>query len=86
MIFWMAGAARSLSGELRSRIDDAAEAKPWSLVVVAMFAVGREGLETALFIWAATEAATRSGGGTRLPLLGALLGLITAAIPRISVL
>lgn len=54
--------------------------EPWSLVVVAMFAVGREGLETALFIWAATEAATRSGGGTRLPLLGALLGLITAAI------
>ena len=80
MIFWMAGAARSLSGELRSRIDDAAEAKPWSLVVVAMLAVGREGLETALFIWAATEAATRSGGGTALPLLGALLGLITAAI------
>ena len=64
MIFWMAGAARSLSGELRSRIDDAAEAKPWSLVVVAMFAVGREELETALFIWAATEAATlgRSAG------------------------
>ncbi len=80
MIFWMAGAARSLSGELRSRIDDAAEARPWSLVVVAMLAVGREGLETALFIWAATQAATRSGTGTGLPLLGALLGLLTAVI------
>ena len=77
MIFWMAGAARSLSGELRSRIDDAADAQPWSLVVVAMLAVGREGLETALFLWAATQAATRSGG-VALPLLGALLGLMLA--------
>ena len=57
MIFWMATAARSLPAELRSQLDDAAEAKPWSLVVVAMLAVGREGLETALFLWAATQAA-----------------------------
>ena len=56
MIFWMASAARSLSGQLRAQVDDAAEAKPWSLVVVAMLAVGREGLETALFLWAATKA------------------------------
>ena len=44
-----------MSGELRSQVDRAAEAKPWSLVVVAMLAVGREGLETALFLWAATR-------------------------------
>ena len=56
MIFWMARAARSLSGELRGRIDDAVEGPWWGLVLVAVFAVGREGLETALFLWSATEA------------------------------
>ena len=40
-------------------IDAAAEGSRWSLVVVAMLAVGREGLETALFLWAATQAGTR---------------------------
>ena len=74
MIFWMASAARSLSGQLRAQVDDAAEAKPWSLVVVAMLAVGREGLETALFLWAATKAA----GSTTTPLIGAALGLAVA--------
>ena len=74
MIFWMASAARSLSGQLRAQVDDAAETKPWSLVIVAMLAVGREGLETALFLWAATQAA----GSTTTPLIGAALGLAVA--------
>ena len=78
MIFWMARAAKSMSAELRSQVDRAAEARPWSLVVVAMLAVGREGLETALFLWAATQAGTRSSGSTVVPLLGALLGRATA--------
>jgi high-affinity iron transporter len=80
MIFWMAGAARSLSGQLRSQIDLAADAKRWSLVVVAMLAVGREGLETALFLWAATQAAARDSGATTSPLLGAALGLAVAIV------
>ena len=63
MIFWMAYAARGLAGELRSAVDHAADAGRWSLVVVAVLAVGREGLETALFLWAATNAATRDSSG-----------------------
>jgi high-affinity iron transporter len=82
MIFWMAKAARSLSGELRGQIDAAAEGSRWSLVIVAVLAVGREGLETALFLWAATQAGTRETGGvaapTWEPLLGAALGILTA--------
>ncbi|WP_374457989.1 iron uptake transporter permease EfeU [Nocardioides sp.] len=82
MIFWMARAARGLGGELRGRIDEAAEGSRWSLVVVAVLAVGREGLETALFIWAATQAGTREAVGTSTPtwepLLGAALGILTA--------
>ncbi|WP_300401088.1 iron uptake transporter permease EfeU [Nocardioides sp.] len=84
MIFWMARAARSMGGELRGRVDDAAASSPWSLVVVAVLAVGREGLETALFLWSATQAATRDAAGiappTWEPLLGAALGIATAVV------
>ena len=84
MIFWMARAARSISGELRGKVDVAAEGGGWSLIVVAMLAVGREGLETALFLWAATRVATRDAVGavtpTWEPLLGAALGILTAVV------
>lgn len=77
MVFWMAAHARGLSGELRGKIDAAADASWISLVVMAALAVGREGLETALFLWAATDA-TSGNGSTTEPLIGALLGLLTA--------
>ncbi|MGZ4454540.1 MAG: iron uptake transporter permease EfeU [Nocardioides sp.] len=84
MVFWMARAARSMSGELRGQVDQAAEGSRWSLVLVAVLAVGREGLETALFLWAATQAGTRDVAGaatpTWEPLLGAGLGLATAVL------
>jgi high-affinity iron transporter len=79
MVMWMARSARSLSGDLKGRVDKAAAAGGASLVVVAMLAVGREGLETALFLWAATQAAA-GGGSTTAPLLGAALGLATAVV------
>jgi len=82
MIFWMAGAARGLGGELRGAVDRAADAGRWSLAVVAALAVGREGLETALFLWAATQAATGAHTVAAVPawqpITGAVLGLATA--------
>ena len=80
MIFWMARSARSLSGDLKSHVDRAADASRASLVVVAMLAVGREGLETALFLWAATPAASSGEGSSSAPLIGAGLGLLTAVV------
>ena len=85
MIFWMARAARAMGGELRGQIDKAADGTRWSLVLVAVLAVGREGLETALFLWAATQAGTRdaaagAAASTWEPLLGAALGLATAVV------
>ncbi|PKH44305.1 high-affinity iron transporter [Nocardioides alpinus] len=84
MIFWMAGAARSIAGDLRGRVDAAAESR-WSLVVVAFLAVGREGLETALILWTATRTATGrdlpdTAPVTWEPLLAAVLGIATAVV------
>lgn len=77
MIFWMAKASRSLASDLRARMD-ASEGKPWSLVVIAALAVGREGIETAVFLWAASRAAIQDGQSTAEPLVGALIGILIA--------
>jgi high-affinity iron transporter len=76
MVMWMARTARSLSGSLKGAVDKAAAAGGVSLMVVAMLAVGREGLETALFLWAATQAA----GSTPSSLVGGALGLASAVL------
>jgi high-affinity iron transporter len=78
MVMWMARSARSLSGDLKGAVDKAAAAGGASLMLVALLAVGREGLETALFLWAATQAAAGGAGSSTLPLAGAALGLLTA--------
>jgi high-affinity iron transporter len=75
MVFWMARTARTLGSDLRSRVDVQSGGTGWGLAVVAAVAVGREGLETALFLWAAAQ----SSGSSASPLVGALLGLATAA-------
>ncbi len=76
MIVWMATASRSLRGDLESRLDVAIDRGGWSLVILAVLAVGREGLETALFLWAAAKAT----GSTTQPLIGGALGLTTAVV------
>lgn len=82
MIFWMAGNARSMAGELRGKVDGAVDAKPWSLVLIAVLAVGREGLETALIVWSTSRSVTGEGTAdgvpTWEPVLGVVLGLATA--------
>lgn len=76
MIFWMARTSRTMKAELHGRMDGAIAAGGLGLVVVSFLAVGREGLETALFVWAATE----SAGRTATPLVGALLGIAVAIV------
>ena len=74
MIFWMGKTARHLKADLQHKLDDAVAAGKWAVVVMALLAVGREGLETALFLWAGAQAT----GTTTKPLLGAVLGLAVA--------
>ena len=74
MVFWMARTARTLGSDLKSRVDKSTGGNGWGLAVVAAIAVGREGLETALFLWAAAKA---TGESTQ-PLIGAFLGLAAA--------
>ncbi|PFG36112.1 high-affinity iron transporter [Flavimobilis soli] len=74
MIFWMGKTARHLKADLHHRLDDAVAAGKGAVVVMALLAVGREGLETALFLWAGAKAT----GASTSPLLGAVLGLAVA--------
>jgi high-affinity iron transporter len=74
MIFWMRRNARALSAELQGKLEDALEIGPVAVVVVAALAVGREGLETAVFFFSAAEAA----GQTLEPLIGFLIGIAIA--------
>ncbi|MEV4949832.1 iron uptake transporter permease EfeU [Streptomyces sp. NPDC053755] len=77
MVFWMRRTARHLRRELHGRLDEALRMGTGALVVTAFLAVGREGLETALFVWASVRA---SQDGTSAPLAGVLLGIGTAVL------
>ncbi|MDX3800067.1 iron uptake transporter permease EfeU [Streptomyces sp. AK04-3B] len=77
MVFWMRRTARHLKAELHDKLDAALAMGTGALVATAFLAVGREGLETALFVWTSVHAA---GDGTPRPLIGAALGLATAVL------
>ncbi|MEW1642140.1 MULTISPECIES: iron uptake transporter permease EfeU [unclassified Streptomyces] len=77
MVFWMRRTARHLKTELHGKLDAALAMGTGALVATAFLAVGREGLETALFVWASVHAAS---DGTPRPLVGVGLGLATAVL------
>ncbi|MEV5678755.1 MULTISPECIES: iron uptake transporter permease EfeU [unclassified Streptomyces] len=77
MVFWMRRTARHLKKELHGKLDAALAMGTGALVATAFLAVGREGLETALFVWASVRA---SGEGSAEPLIGVLLGIATAIV------
>lgn len=55
MVFWMRRTARFLKAELHGRLDTALTLGPLALALTGLVAVGREGLETALFLWSAIQ-------------------------------
>lgn len=76
MVFWMKRAARTLRDELHGKVDAALTAGPLALAAAAFFAVAREGLETALFVYTnfRTVSATSSAS------FGLILGLALAVV------
>ena len=77
MIFWMRRAARSIAGELRSKLSDALAVGSIAVAVMAFLAVVREGLETSLIFYSAVQATGTSGAGSLYALLG---GIATALV------
>jgi high-affinity iron transporter len=76
MVFWMRRTARFLSTDLRGKMQSALAMGTGALVLTSFLAVGREGLETALFIWSAVQAT----GSSTSPVVGAALGLASAVV------
>ncbi|MCB1003738.1 MAG: FTR1 family protein, partial [Acidimicrobiales bacterium] len=60
MVFWMRRQSRAIKGELEHRVDAAlaSDRVRTGVLVVAFFAVLREGIETALFLIAAATSST----------------------------
>jgi high-affinity iron transporter len=80
MVFWMRRTARSIKGELEGRLSTALSLGGRALVLTAFVAVAREGLETAVFLWSAVQAAAQADGSTTAPITGAALGLATSVV------
>ena len=76
MVFWMKRAARAIKHELHGSIEAALQPgdhQGRALVVMAFFAVGREGLESVFFLMATVQ----QDVGLAVP-IGATLGLLSA--------
>jgi high-affinity iron transporter len=76
MVFWMRRTARGMRAELDGKLSAALEVGAGAVALTSFLAVGREGLETALFFWSAVQAA----GSTTSPVIGFTLGIATAVV------
>jgi len=81
MVFWMRRTARGLGKELQGKVDGALALGQVALISTAFFAVAREGLETALFIYSNF----RTVRSNTAPSLGLTLGLLAAITLGISI-
>ena len=76
MIFWMRRVGRTIAAELQGGLEKAIAMGSLAVVLMAALAVGREGLETAVFFFAAAQAAGETTG----PLIGFLIGIAIAIV------
>lgn len=77
MVFWMQRAGRTMKATLEGGIDRALTVGGvWALVAIGFVSVAREGIETTMLLWSMVQ----SFGDAPSALLGALLGLVVAAV------
>ena len=74
MVFWMKASARGIKADLHGKLDAALPLGNLALTVTAFFAVAREGLETALFVFSNFKNVSKDSA----PSLGLILGLLAA--------
>jgi high-affinity iron transporter len=80
MIFWMRRQAARIKSELHQRVDAALATGGMALAVLAFVAVLREGIETALFLFATARATAEGAGGAWGQVIGSVLGLAAAVV------
>jgi high-affinity iron transporter len=80
MIFWMGKHSRQLKGELESSMAASLTKRSsgWGIVGLAVLAVGREGAETALFIWATVRSSIENS--VLATTTGVVTGLVLAVV------
>lgn len=78
MIFWMAANARTMGSDLRSRLDTAIGTSGGAVVLIGFVSVGREGIETALLLWASTTSSQNAVTGSLAAVVGILLAIVIA--------
>ncbi|MCU1412262.1 MAG: high-affinity Fe2+/Pb2+ permease [Rhodoglobus sp.] len=78
MIFWMGKHARALKHELQGKLDAAIAGAGIGIVVIGFVSVGREGVETALFIWASVASSGSAVVGTISAVAGILVSIVIA--------
>lgn len=79
MILWMSSNSRQFARKLRE--DTAAQLasdSDWGVVWIAFIAVVREGIETALFVWATIKSSAENAIAA--PALGVVTGLLVAVV------
>ena len=82
MIFWMRRQGARIKSDLQEKVDTALITGGFALAGLAFFAVLREGVETALFLYAAAKGTAVEGTGVApaAQVIGAVIGLALAAI------
>jgi high-affinity iron transporter len=82
MIFWMRRQGARIKSDLQEKVDTALVTGGFALAGLAFFAVLREGVETALFLYAAAKGTAVEGTDVAPAgqVIGALLGLALAVV------
>jgi high-affinity iron transporter len=75
MVFWMAKTARNLKGHLEGSLDASFGKSRFAVAMVAFLAVAREGIETALFMWASVRASGESAASAAIVIVGILVAV-----------